>query len=166
MKTRKSSCLNARGIPSATYQVLYMLSYPGGGGLPIPGWGGVSYPGYPPAVWTCLEYPHLDLAGLPHPPVWTWLGYPPACGHTNKLKLLPSLILRRRAVTSSGYVCCQPRWLAGLTQGWTLNTLKLWNIHHVFQVPSNLTSILLTFIKSFPNLSRKLRNQKGNKIRE
>ena len=26
--TRKSSCVNARGIPTAAYQVLYLLSYP------------------------------------------------------------------------------------------------------------------------------------------
>ena len=36
---RKSSCVNARGIPTAAYQVLHMLSYPGGtyltgGGVP------------------------------------------------------------------------------------------------------------------------------------
>ena len=30
-RTRKS-CVNARGIPTAAYEVLYMLSYPGGGG--------------------------------------------------------------------------------------------------------------------------------------
>ena len=29
--TRKSSCVNARGIPTAAYQVLHTLSYPRGG---------------------------------------------------------------------------------------------------------------------------------------
>ena len=29
-ETRKSSCVNARGIPTAAYQILHMLSYPGG----------------------------------------------------------------------------------------------------------------------------------------
>ena len=29
--TRKSSCMNARGIPTAAYQVLHMLLYPGMG---------------------------------------------------------------------------------------------------------------------------------------
>ena len=32
VNTRKSSCVNARGIPTVAYQVLHMLSYPGGGG--------------------------------------------------------------------------------------------------------------------------------------
>ena len=41
-RTRKSSCVNARGIPTAAYQVLHMLSYPGGGG------GGDRYLGVPP----------------------------------------------------------------------------------------------------------------------
>ena len=30
LKTRKSSCVNARGIPTAAYQVLHLLPYPGG----------------------------------------------------------------------------------------------------------------------------------------
>ena len=32
IQTRKSSCVNTRGISTAAYQVLHMLSYPGGGG--------------------------------------------------------------------------------------------------------------------------------------
>ena len=61
-KTRKSACVNTRGIPPAVYQVLHPLSYPGGaypipgqGEYPIPGWGvshpwigGTSILGYPP----------------------------------------------------------------------------------------------------------------------
>ena len=32
-RTRKSSCVNARGIPPATYQVLHLLSYSWMGGV-------------------------------------------------------------------------------------------------------------------------------------
>ena len=32
IQTRKSSCVKARGIPTAAYEVLHMLYYPGGGG--------------------------------------------------------------------------------------------------------------------------------------
>ena len=45
LKTRKSSCVNARGIPTATYQVLHLLpevGYPqarsNGGGYPQQGY--------------------------------------------------------------------------------------------------------------------------------
>ena len=39
--TRKSSCMNVRGIPTAAYQALLMLSYPwGGGGVTYLGLGG------------------------------------------------------------------------------------------------------------------------------
>ena len=31
--TRKSSCVNARGIPTTAYEVLHMLSYPAGRGV-------------------------------------------------------------------------------------------------------------------------------------
>ena len=60
--TRKSSCVNARGIPTAAYQVLHLLSYPGGG-YPMPGQGEVSPSWYPPP-------PHPDLAGDGVPPPW------------------------------------------------------------------------------------------------
>ena len=49
-KTRKSSCVNARGIPTAAYQVLHPLSCPGGvltlagGEVTYPGWGVGVYP--------------------------------------------------------------------------------------------------------------------------
>ena len=64
--TRKSSCVNARGIPTTAYQLLHLLSCTGRG---YPCWGRPSlaggYPGVPP---------HLDLAGVtPHQ---TWPGYP------------------------------------------------------------------------------------------
>ena len=76
-ETRKSSCVNARGIPTAAYQVLHVLSCPGG--IPhVPS----ACLGYTPPVWgtppvlTWLgggvpRYPRL--AGVPP----TWLGYPP-----------------------------------------------------------------------------------------
>ena len=60
-QTRKSSCVNARGIPTAAYQVL--LS-----GVPPP----------------CQGTPRLDLAWVP-----PQLDLPPRCGLTNKVKLLP-----------------------------------------------------------------------------
>ena len=65
LKTRKSSCVNARGIPTAAYQVLpeggypppgqvqwggYLrpeVEYPQSGGYPQPGLTGVSEVGYP-----------------------------------------------------------------------------------------------------------------------
>ena len=84
MITRKSSCVNARGIPPAVYWVLFLLSYLGtpppplaGGGVPEqgtpqagyppswPGWGG-TWPGYPPPpgrVPPGQGTPHPDLAG-------------------------------------------------------------------------------------------------------
>ena len=50
LRTRKSSCVNARGILPTVYQVLHMLSYPGG--YPIPGQGvpDPEYP-FPDLVW-------------------------------------------------------------------------------------------------------------------
>ena len=87
MATRKSSCVNARGIPTAAYQVFHLLSYRGGtpsmaGGTPIMGYSLSPRPdltgGTPYLVW---EYPIPDW-GYPHhgvPPILTWdqsLGYP------------------------------------------------------------------------------------------
>ena len=45
--TRKSSFVNARGIPPATYQVFLMLSYPRGGGGGTHPWMGGTYLGVP-----------------------------------------------------------------------------------------------------------------------
>ena len=93
-ETRKSSCVNARGIPTSVYQVLHLfpeVGYPPGPGLT---WGG--YPrwdthlaGGTPPGWTWLGY---------HPSwTWTWPGYPPRCGQTDgwmdgqtRVKTLPS----------------------------------------------------------------------------
>ena len=65
LRTRKSSCVNARGILPTVYQVLHMLSYPGG--YPIPGQGvpDPEYP-FPDLVW---GYP---IPGYPH----SGVGYP------------------------------------------------------------------------------------------
>ena len=91
--TTKASCMNARGIPPATYHVLHLLSYlvctPSlAWGYPNPCWGypitdqggtpsmdgeGVPIPGQGvshlqmgvPHPW--LGYPQPDLAGVPHP---------------------------------------------------------------------------------------------------
>ena len=86
--TRKFSCVNARGIPTAAYQVLHVLSClgdPPAGGYPIPA-GGYPLAGVPPILtWLggtpSLQgvplagiTPLLHLAGIP--PIWTWPGYP------------------------------------------------------------------------------------------
>ena len=71
--TRKSSCVNARGIPTAAYQVLHLLSCTGylagvspcprlDGDTPCPRLDGVS--------------PGLNLAGYPPPPSKVGWGYP------------------------------------------------------------------------------------------
>ena len=60
--TRKSSCVNARGIPTTAYQGTSSAVPSQGEGVPHP-WRG--YPRYPPS----------DLAGVPC--IWTWQGYPP-----------------------------------------------------------------------------------------
>ena len=85
--TRKSSCVNARGIPIAAYQVLHMLSCPGGGG----GLGTLGYALPPPNP---QSWP--GLGGV----VGAWPGggrcpLPPV----DRLKTLPSPILRMRSVT-------------------------------------------------------------------
>ena len=88
-KTRKSSCVNARGIPPAVSQVLAMLvgggtpsSHGGGGTLgplhhpdlarvsPDLGWGTnpQTWLGYPSTIQTWPGYP---------PTIQTWPGYPP-----------------------------------------------------------------------------------------
>ena len=65
--TRKSSCVHARGIPTAAYQVLL-------GGVPpigVPPEEGYPSSGYPPPGPGWGTLPWLDLAGVPPPPeVW------------------------------------------------------------------------------------------------
>ena len=89
--TRKSSCVNARGIPTAAYQVLHLFPEVGYPPPPQPGLMGgvpkVGYPpgrGYPPARsdgGTQGGYPLVPPRAGPGwgtlPPRWTWLGYPP-----------------------------------------------------------------------------------------
>ena len=70
IKTRKSSGVNARGIPPAAYQVLAML----GGGVPGPRSGGV------PGPRSVGGLPHPRSGGYPIPglgggvPIQTWSG--------------------------------------------------------------------------------------------
>ena len=63
--TRKSSCVSARGIPTAAYQVLHMLPYPGEG---VP-WLGGTYPGWgvylPWQGGTYLGREYLPWPGVP-----------------------------------------------------------------------------------------------------
>ena len=127
--TRNSSCVNARGIPTAAYQVLRMLS-------PIPGGTGVLLWGTPSPVLTWLggtylgwggRYlsPRLDMAGVPPSPrldlargYLPWLGvgtYPLPSGSgvpypsVNRLKTLPSPILRMRSVKITVLTLIQAR---------------------------------------------------------
>ena len=76
-ETRKSSCVNARGIPPAAYQVLAML----GGGVPHPRSGGVPHPrsgGYP--IPGLRGVPCSRSGGVPSPMSG---GYPiPGLGET------------------------------------------------------------------------------------
>ena len=73
METRKSSCVNARGIPTAAYQVLHLLPEGGTplGRVPPPparsdrGVPEVGYP--PPSDLAGVPPPHLYLAGVPPP---------------------------------------------------------------------------------------------------
>ena len=83
--TRKSSCVNARGIPTAAYQVLHLfpeVGYPPAGVPPWPGLtGGLPKVGYPPParvppsqVWWGGGYSRWVTPGrgyLPPPHVWT-----------------------------------------------------------------------------------------------
>ena len=95
-KTRKFSCVNTRGILLAAYQVLHLLSYPGGrgGGTPSLAGGGYSIPdqgvGGPDLAG---EYPILgrDLGPVigvppgkdmgPVEVLWDGDGLPPQKGH-------------------------------------------------------------------------------------
>ena len=96
--TRKSSCVNARGIPTAAYQVLHLL--PKVGSPPLrqgythpparsdsggyPRWGNPPTRGTPPqhrspSARSDGGYPRWGTPpgrGTP-PPAWTWPGYPP-----------------------------------------------------------------------------------------
>ena len=70
--TRKSSCVNARGVSPAAYQVLHLQSYPCGITPPLDQAGGTPSLAGLPSIWAWLGgTPSLD--GAPHP----WLGFPP-----------------------------------------------------------------------------------------
>ena len=104
-ETRKSSCVNARGIPprrvvSTPSVVLPGYPPPGGvpgqvpppGGYPVryPPWGGWYPVRYPPpgGVPGPSPLPHGILGNVAkHYGIWV---PPPRCGQTNKVKLLPS----------------------------------------------------------------------------
>ena len=99
LQTRKSSCMNARGLLTTAYQVLLsgvlpLLGYPHQDTPLARSDKGVSKVGYPPSqgtphqgtpcwgtphqgtpTWTWLGYP-LPGPGSGTPPTWTWLGYP------------------------------------------------------------------------------------------
>ena len=119
VKTRKSSCVNARGIPTATFQVLHLLSevgYPPPSGTPpppmarsnrkggYPRWG-IPPSGYPPARsnrgyprWGTRRsgYPPPQLAGpgrLP-PPRQVWID-------KQSETITSHLVLRTRSVKMS-----------------------------------------------------------------
>ena len=89
-ETRKSSCVHVRGNRPPCSKFLA-----GGGGGTYLGWG-VTY-----LSWghTYLGWglPTLAWGYLPWPGVPTLARVPPGCGQTNKVKLLPSHILRMRA---------------------------------------------------------------------
>ena len=83
--TRQSSCVNARGIPTAAYQVLHLLSctrwgtHLSGYPPPRPGPTGGTRGGVPPV--RVPPQARSDRRGVPEvgypPPGQTWLGYPP-----------------------------------------------------------------------------------------
>ena len=76
--TRKSSCVNARGIPSSAHQVLHLfpeVGYPLSRGTPWPGLiGEVPEVGYPPAGYPWEGTPWPGLMGC------TEGGVPPSRG--------------------------------------------------------------------------------------
>ena len=78
VKTRKSSCVNARGIPTAAYQVLL-------GGVPPPPSRGTPWPG-PMRGTPQLGYPHRAQWGVPRVPP---IRVPPQPGLTGGLPPSP-----------------------------------------------------------------------------
>ena len=71
-KTRKSSYVNARGIPPAVYWVLLLLSYLATPWAGYPPWQGTPQQGTP---WQGTPQQGTPPAG--YPPSWTWQGTPP-----------------------------------------------------------------------------------------
>ena len=114
-KTRKSYCVNARGIPPAAYQVhctCYAVPvggtpHPvltwGGGVIPILTWDGVT----PLLTWdggnpppSRMGYPRQE--GWGYPPVnWMEVSSSQNVNRQTPVKTVPSVILRMRTVTNS-----------------------------------------------------------------
>ena len=79
--------MNARGIPPAVYQVLHMLSYPGG----TPSLAGGT-PSWAPPILTWLRVPHPWLGGGSTPSLAGGGGYPiPGTPHSDLAEITPSL---------------------------------------------------------------------------
>ena len=88
-KTRTSSCVNARGIPPAAYQILHLLPNLGGG-VPTLAGGYLPWPGGTYPRWGYLPWP-----GVPPARVGT-----PGCGQTDACENSTFPILRIRAVNT------------------------------------------------------------------
>ena len=112
-----------RRVASTRYAALPGVGTPTPVGVPPPPASWMGYPprpaGWgtpPPASW--MGYPPGQLDGVPPPASWmgyppaSWMGYPPPaswmgtpprplrCELTDKLKILPPLVLRTRSVTT------------------------------------------------------------------
>ena len=113
VKIRKSSCVNARGIPTAAYQVLHLLSCTGGGYpclrvYPIPGRGGGGVP--PIWTWPVVSPGQVEYPSLPAGPGWgtpppCQLGYPPPTAGPGQ--------------GTPGQVGYPSLWTDGWLNGWT-----------------------------------------------
>ena len=84
------------------------VPHPRSGGYPVPGQEGYPIPGlggYPvPCAGGTPGIP-LPRPGMGYPPTWTWDGVPPPPASVNRLKILPHVILRMRAViTTQGHL--------------------------------------------------------------
>ena len=93
-RTRKFSCVNARGIPTAAYQVLHLLSCTRWGTPPPPTsrdtpgrgtspsqvrLGGRGTRGGVPPIGVPPTRSDRGVPEVGYPPGWTWLGYPSPC---------------------------------------------------------------------------------------
>ena len=115
---------------------------PRSGGYPVPGPGGPhpdlvgGVPWVPPSR-PGMGYPPPPRPGMGYspPPSQTWdgvpppdlTGYPPRCGLTNKLKTVPSPILRMRAVTTMKRH--QFKILVDFSRSHLLVLIARWNYH-------------------------------------